>query len=143
MNIQGVVMNVSDLDRSIEFYRDVLGFTVQSRKDQLAAVRAPGTDRAQIIVLRAFGSSPLGGGRHIGIRSIVLEVESADQLERIAHALDSRKLLVNRREHPEWTALVGHDPDDVSVVVAWHPGGEEGAAHAWRTLDDFLYGIGE
>ena len=55
MNFQGVVMNVADLNRSIDFYREVLDFTVLSQKDQLAAVKAPGNDQPQVIVLRAFG----------------------------------------------------------------------------------------
>ena len=45
---------------------------------------APGSDRAQIVVLRALGSSPLAGARHVGLRAFLLDVESADQLERIA-----------------------------------------------------------
>ena len=88
MNFQGVVINVADLDRSIDFYCQVLEFTLLSQKEQLAAVSAPGGDRAQIIVLRAFGSSPMGGARHVGLRAFILEVESADQLERIADSLD-------------------------------------------------------
>jgi catechol 2,3-dioxygenase-like lactoylglutathione lyase family enzyme len=141
MNFQGVVMNVADLDRSIDFYREVLGFTLLSQEEQLAAVGAPSSDRAQVIVLRAFGSSPVGGARHPGVRAFVLEVESADQLERIASDLDSRRRLVSRRHHSEWTAVVGRDPDEVAVVVACVPGGI--TEDSWRTLDDLLYGIGE
>jgi len=141
MNFQGVVMNVADLDRSIDFYREVLGFTLLSKKEQLAAVSAQGSDRAQVIVLRALGSSPIGGARHIGLRAFVLEVESADQLERIANEFDSRRLLVSRRNHSEWMAVVGRDPDEVAVVVAYLPGGV--TEDSWKELDDFLYGIGE
>jgi catechol 2,3-dioxygenase-like lactoylglutathione lyase family enzyme len=144
MNFQGVVLNVDDLNRSIDFYREVLGFTLLAREDQLATVRAPGNDQPQVIVLRAFGrSSPMGGGGHIGLRAFMLEVESADHLERIASDLDSRKLLVSRRDHSEWSAVVGRDPDDVAVVVASHPRGGRITEDAWKTLDDFLYGIGE
>ena len=143
MNFQGVVMNVADLDRSIEFYREVLGFTLLSQEEQLAALGAPGSDRAQIIVLRAFGTSPAGGARQVGLRAFVLEIGSADELERIATDLDARRLLVSRRGHSEWTAVVGRDPDGVAVVVASHPGEGGIAEDSWRTLDDFLYGIGE
>ncbi len=143
MNFQGVVMNVADLDRSIEFYREVLDFTLVSRKEQLAAMSAPGSDRAQIIVLRVLGKSPLAGGGHIGLRSFMLEVDAADELERIATDLDARQALVSRREHSAWTAVVGRDPDRAAVVVAWHPGGWANIEDSWRTLDDILYGIGE
>ncbi len=141
MNFQGVIVNVADLNRSIDFYRDVLGFKLLSKADQLAAVSAPGSDRAQVVVLRALGSSPVGGARHVGLRAFVLEVETAHQLERIANELDSRGLLVSRRHHAEWTAVVGRDPDQVAVVVACVPGGV--TEDNWRTLDDLLYGIGE
>ena len=143
MNFQGVVMNVVDLNRSIDFYREVLGFTLLSQDEQLAAVSAPGNDQAQVIVLRAFGSGRLGGAGHTGLRAFILDVESADRLERIASDLDSRRLLVSRRDHSEWTAVVGRDPDGVAVVVARHAGGGRIPKNGWRTLDDFLYGIGE
>ena len=123
MNFQGVVMNVADLNRSIDFYRDVLGFALLSQEEQLAAMSAPGSEHPQVIVLRAFGSSPVGGARHIGLRAFVLEVDDADQLERIASDLGSRRHLVGRRDHDEWSAVVGRDPDGVAVVVAMHPGG--------------------
>lgn len=141
MNFHGVVMNVADLDRSVDFYRQVLGFTLLSQEEQLAVVGVSGGDRSQAIVLRALGSRPLGGGGHVGLQSFILEAESADQLEHIASELESRRLLVSRREHSEWTAIVGRDPEGVAVVVTWHPGGttEDG----WKVLDDFLYGIGE
>jgi catechol 2,3-dioxygenase len=140
MNFQGVVMNVADLNRSIDFYREVLGFALLSQGEQLAAMSAPGSDRTQVIVLRSFGGGPIGGARHIGLRAFVVEVDSADQLERIASELDSRRILVSRRDHAEWTAVVGRDPDEVALVVTWHPGVTE---DSWKALDDFLYGIGE
>ena len=141
MNFNGVVINVSDLDRSIAFYRQVLGFTLLSQEEQLAVVGASGGDRSQAIVLRAFGSSPLGGAGHIGLRAFLLEAESADQMDRIAGELEDRRLLVTRREHSEWTAVVGRDPEGVTVVVTWHPGGS--TEDGWKVLDDFVYGIGE
>ncbi len=143
MNFQGVVMNVADLNRSIDFYHDVLDFTLLSQNEQLATVSAPDSDRPQVIVLRAFGSSPAGGARHIGLRAFVLEVESADELERIASELDSRRLLVSRRNQSEWTAIVGRDPDGMALVVARVSGEGRLTEGSWRTLDDLLYGIGE
>ena len=143
MNFEGVVMNVTDLNRSIDFYRQVFGFTLLTQNDQLATVSAPDSDQPQVIVFRAFGSGRLAGARHTGLRAFVLEVESADQLERIASELDSRGHLVSRRDHSDWTAVVGRDPDGVAVVVACVSGARRISETSWRTLDDLLYGIGE
>jgi catechol 2,3-dioxygenase len=141
VNFQGVVMNVADLDRSIDFYREVFGFSLLSQKEQLAAIAGPGSDRPQVIVLRALGNSPARGARHIGLRAFILEVDTADRLERIVTNLDARKVPVSRRDHGDWSAVVSRDPDEVAVVVAWVPGGI--TEEHWKTLDDFLYGIGE
>ena len=55
MNFQGVVMNCTDLYRSVDFYREVLGFTLLSQEEQLAAVTAP-----RAIALRSSCSADLG-----------------------------------------------------------------------------------
>ncbi len=143
MNFQGVVMNVADLDRSIAFYRDVLGFTLLSQEDQLAAVCAPGSEQPQVIVLRAIGTSPVAGARHVGLRAFLLEVDTPGELERIASDLEARSLLVNRRNHTDWSAVVTRDPDRVALVLVSHPGGGRVTKDGWGSLDNFLYGIGE
>jgi catechol-2,3-dioxygenase len=141
MNFYGVVMNVADLNRSIDFYREVLPFMVLSQEEQLAVLGTSMEDRTQVMVLRAFGSGPLAGARHIGLRAFMLEADSTDQLEQIAGEFDRRGRLVSRRDHSEWTAVVGRDPDEVAVVVVWHA--DSGTDDGWKVLDDFLYGIGE
>ena len=141
MNFQGVVMNVADLtDRSTSIERcsiyaavprGAVGGGECSRKRPSSGHRVAG----------AWEQS-CRGARHIGLRAFVLEVEPAD-LERIASDLASRRLLVSRRDHREWTAVVGRDPDGVGVVVACVPGARAITEESWRTLDDVLYGIGE
>jgi catechol 2,3-dioxygenase len=141
MRFQGVVVNVEDLGRSMDFYRDVLGFSILSQQDRLAAM-GPADAPTQAIVLRALGSSPLGGAGHVGVRVFLLEADSASQLDLIGSRLDERRLLIGRRDHSDWSAVVGRDPDGVTMVAVWHPDGRA-ADGGWEVLDDFLYGIGE
>jgi catechol-2,3-dioxygenase len=143
MNFEGVVMNVTDLSRSIEFYRQVFDFTLLSQTAQLATMNGPESDHAQVIVLREFADGRLEGARHIGLRAFVLEAESTDRLEHVASELDSRGLLVGRRRHDDWTAVVGRDPDGVVFALTSVSGGGRKTEESWRTLDDALYGIGE
>jgi catechol 2,3-dioxygenase-like lactoylglutathione lyase family enzyme len=145
MYFQSIVMNVADIDRSLEFYSEVLGFKLLSRKDQLAAIHAP-SDRPQVIVLRALGasSSRVGGARHVGIRALVLEVESLDELERIASEMDRRQCMVARREGDTWRAAFGRDPDHTAVVAGSSRTPQQSITlEAWANLDEFLYGVGE
>ncbi len=145
MNFQSVVINVSNLDQSIEFYRDVFGFTLLSRQDQLAAVSAPGTEKPQVIVLRAFGTSGRGGGaRHVGIRALVLEVDSVGELDEIEQALEQKQSLGRRlTDNANWRAVVGYDPDRIAVVAGSSLGTGPITHDSWAALDESLYGIGE
>ena len=56
MNFQGVVMNVVDLNRSIDFYREVLGFTLLSQDEQLATVSAPGSTKLRSSCCERLGA---------------------------------------------------------------------------------------
>jgi catechol 2,3-dioxygenase-like lactoylglutathione lyase family enzyme len=146
MYFQSIVMNVADLDRSLEFYGEVFGFKLLARQEQLAAIHAPESDRAQVIVLRALqtSSSRVSGAGHVGMRALVFECGSLDELERIAAEMDRRKSLVARREGGTWTAAFGTDPDRIAVVAGCSLTPDKSITlDAWAELDDFLYGVGE
>ncbi|HTU36863.1 MAG TPA: VOC family protein [Acidimicrobiales bacterium] len=143
MNFQAVVLNVSDLDKSIDFYHDVFGFTELSRGDQLAAIGIPGSERTQVLVLRTLGTTGyVGGAHHIGMRAFVLEMDSLDRLNQVSAALDRRKSSVTRRETKAWVAVVGHDPDRIAVVASCSVGESPITYDDWD-LDELLYGLGE
>jgi catechol 2,3-dioxygenase-like lactoylglutathione lyase family enzyme len=144
MFFHSVVMNVAELDRSIDFYREVFGFSLVARQDQIAAMSAPGSERPQVIVLRAFATTGRGvGARHIGMRAFLLEVDSMDALEAIAGALDERGSFDGRREGSGWTAVVGHDPDRIAVVANASPASAAISIEGWKSLDEVLYTLGE
>jgi lactoylglutathione lyase len=144
MNLQTVVMNVSDLDKSVAFYRDVLGFSELATKDQLAAVYAEGNDRPQVIVFREIGTTGrLEGARHLGMRALVVEVDSIKELDRVAAALEKRGLLASRREGDEWLAAFGRDPDGTAVVAGASKSSTPITLQSWADLDESLYGVGE
>jgi catechol 2,3-dioxygenase-like lactoylglutathione lyase family enzyme len=148
MHLNSVVMNVEDLDRSVDFYRDVFGFTELSKKGELAAVYAPGEANPQVIVFRSLGSTAgrrVSGGRHIGIRALVIEVDSVEEVERIAAALDKRGSLLSRHgdDDSKWTAAFGRDPDQIAIVAGASLTPEPIELEAWAALDDTLYGVGE
>ena len=143
MNFQGVVSNVTDLERSIDFYCDVLGFTLLSRKEQLAAVNAPGSDRAQVLVLRALGSSPMGGARHIGLRAFVLEVDTADQQERIASELEARQRSPQPARDQRVDRRGGSRPGRDGRGRDLAPRGVRDGGGALENPRRLLYGIGE
>jgi catechol 2,3-dioxygenase-like lactoylglutathione lyase family enzyme len=146
MNFQSVVMNVEDLDRSIDFYRDVFGFTLLAKKDQLAAMSAPQSDHVQVIVFRSVSTSAARrvGAGHIGIRALVMEVDTLDELERVAAALDEKGSLVARHgEDNKWTAAFGRDRDQIALVVGTSLTSRPIELEAWTALHESLYALGE
>jgi catechol 2,3-dioxygenase-like lactoylglutathione lyase family enzyme len=147
MQFSGVVMNVADLDASIDFYSQVYGFTLLARKDQLVSMDAPGEGLPQVIVFRAVGSTSgrrvIGSG-HVGLRAIVIEIDSVDELERISAALDERGSLVARHgDGITWTGVFGRDPDHNAVIVGASLVEGPIPIDAWRDLNDALYSAGE
>jgi hypothetical protein len=77
------------------------------------------------------------------LRAFILEVDGPDELERIATDLEARSLLISRRDHSDWTAIVTRDPDRVAIVMVCDPGGGRIGKDGWGSLDTFLYGVGE
>jgi catechol 2,3-dioxygenase-like lactoylglutathione lyase family enzyme len=146
MYFQSIVMNVADLDRSLEFYGQVLGFKLLARQDQLASIYAPESERPQVIVLRSLvtSSARVGGAGHVGMRALVLECGSLSEFERIATELDRRRSLVSRRDGDTWTAAFGRDPDRTAVVAGCSLNPDQPITlDAWAQLDEFLYGVSE
>lgn len=145
MNFQSVVMNVEDCNRSIDFYCDVFGFTLLSRKDQLAAIYAPESDRAQVIVFRSIPTSAARrvGGGHVGIRGLIMEVDTLDELERIAANLEKHGCLIARHgDDATWTSVFGRDPDQIALAVGSSLTSGPIELQAWSALHDALYALG-
>jgi catechol 2,3-dioxygenase-like lactoylglutathione lyase family enzyme len=119
-----VVLLVRDLEKSLSFYRDVLGLTVISPPDFPAAFLRVGDERAgvphQIVLVprppaaRAGASSKLERDvHHIG-----LEV-SSDQLEPERARLSSLGLAIRGGEHPflPVEAFYLDDPDGNEIEI--------------------------
>jgi catechol 2,3-dioxygenase len=122
-----VVLRVADLDRSIEFYRDVLGFElIRILHDAIAFMRvAPGVaGHTQIIGLfrrdwpasrdgkRWEGCSPALSSLH----HFAFEIPRQDY-ERILDYVSQMGLKPNTAIHPwiGWRSIYVSDPDDHTV----------------------------
>jgi len=93
---------------------------------------------------RAFGTSGrVGGARHVGMRALIMEVDSVDELEQIASRLDSRGALVRRAHGDDWTAVVGSDPDRLAVITNCSLGPDPISTGHWSNLTEVIYGVGE
>jgi catechol-2,3-dioxygenase len=117
------VLYVRDVDRSVAFYRDLLEFKVVNEIPGRAAfLQAPASTNDHDIGLFAIGmgadNSGAGHGS-VGLYHIAWEVDTLDELERIAHRLADAGALVGASDHGTTKALYAKDPDGLEFEVSW------------------------
>jgi catechol-2,3-dioxygenase len=120
------VLYVRDLDRSIAFYRDVLGFGVVPMTPEgfrgAAFLQAPGSTNDHDLGLFAIGAeaAPSEAGRErVGLYHLAWEVDTLAELERLASMLAEHDALTGASDHGTTKSLYGRDPDGLEFEVAW------------------------
>jgi catechol 2,3-dioxygenase-like lactoylglutathione lyase family enzyme len=143
LTLQTALLNVSDLQQSIDFYRDVLDLRLVSQRDQVAALMIHEKDRSQVLTLRELGRSPLRPGRgNVGVRMLSFEVGSLGDLDVIEERLARRDALVWRRRTKAFTAIMGLDPDRIEIAIsASNVPGSPILREDWEEIDDTIYAI--
>lgn len=119
------VLFVRDLEGSVAFYRDVLGFTVVPMAPagmNAAFLQAPGStndhDLGLFEVGESAGPSPAGRGS-VGLYHLAWEVDTLAELERLAGVLRNAGALVGTADHGSTKSLYGRDPDGLEFEIAW------------------------
>ena len=121
-----VVLYVRDAGRSVAFYTDVLGFrTIGMSPDGFAGaafLQAPGSTNDHDLGLFEIGSGAgpsLAGRSTVGLYHLAWEVDTLDELERLAKRLNEVGALVGSSDHSTTKSLYAHDPDGIEFEVAW------------------------
>ena len=114
--VSHITLRVSDLDRSIAFYRDVLGFDVQRPADDLALFFSGPT----LVGLRPPLEGTPEGDRfseyRIGVDHLAFTVPDTDELEKLVEALREAEVETAGIETDEVTQkqyVCFRDPDNV------------------------------
>jgi catechol-2,3-dioxygenase len=116
------VLYVRDVEKSVAFYRDVLGFTQKMGFSGAAFLQAPGSTNDHDLGLFQVGSdaapSPAGRGA-VGLYHLAWEVETLDDLEDHLHKLAAADALVGMSDHGTTKSLYAKDPDGIEFEVVW------------------------
>lgn len=130
--VGGVTLQVSDLQRSVEYYSTVLGMTVLDREAKFARLGVGGTGE-QLAVLRekpGIARAPRAG--RFGLYHFAVLLPDRPSLGRFAAHLLSAGLRPGMADHAVSEALYLTDPDGLGIEVyadrprsAWTQQGDE------------------
>jgi catechol 2,3-dioxygenase-like lactoylglutathione lyase family enzyme len=120
------VLYVRDVERSVAFYTDVLGFRVLNMLPEgfqgAAFLQAPGSTNDHDLGLFEIGSeaaaSPAGRGA-VGLYHLAWEVDTLAELERLARRLSEAGALAGASDHGTTKSLYAKDPDGLEFEIAW------------------------
>ncbi|HEY6744497.1 MAG TPA: VOC family protein [Mycobacteriales bacterium] len=116
------VLYVRDVPRSVRFYSDVLGFRQVMGGPTAAFLQAEGSTNDHDLGLFQIGpdaaDSP-AGTTAVGLYHLAWEVDTLDELERIADALARHGALAGASDHSTTKALYAKDPDGLEFEVSW------------------------
>ncbi|MEU6252295.1 VOC family protein [Streptomyces sp. NPDC047043] len=125
-------LNVTDLDRSLAFYRDVLGFVlVGEGKEEGRRYAFLGDGERLVLTLWQQAGQPYEGER-AGLHHLALEAESIERVREYEAALRAYGAdfayegVVAHREGAASGGIFFHDPDGTRLEISV-PSGAEGA----------------
>jgi catechol-2,3-dioxygenase len=116
------VLFVSDLDRAVEFYRNVLGMEVIAREPRANAafLRAAGSDNHHDLGLFGLGASASGPPRgHTGLYHLAWQVAIIDELTKAREVLLAAGAFGGESSHGATKSLYGADPDGNEFEIMW------------------------
>ena len=117
------VLFVRDVDASVAFYSDVLGFTVaESLAGQAAFLRAPDSTNDHDLGLFHVGAeaAPSAAGRGaVGLYHLAWEVNTLGDLEELKGDLAAAGALAGASDHGTTKSLYGKDPDGLEFEIVW------------------------
>ncbi|WP_254544158.1 VOC family protein [Halomarina pelagica] len=123
-----VTLGVSDLDRSIEFYRDGLGLPMRERTEaDVAFFTTEGAWLAlypvELLAADANAAVPTGGGGFGGITLAHNVASRADVDAVVEEAETAGAEVVKSPRETDWGGYAGYfaDPDGYRWEVAWNP----------------------
>lgn len=122
--LQHLVLWISDVERSVRFYVEVLGFEVKMRVPRAAFLRIPGSSDDHHLGLFEQADVP---PPHEGVARMyhsAWEVGELTDLVRAQRRLVEADALVGQSDHGVSLSLYAKDPDGLEFEVFWTvPGG--------------------
>ena len=131
-HVGAVRLQVSDLERSLDYYQQVLGLRVRTRTNDSAALEAPGGDRPLVSLQAGSGVQPAPRQGAFGLYHFAILLPERAALGRFAAHLFRLGIRPGMADHLVSEALYLTDPDGLGIEVyadrprsAWVQNGRE------------------
>ena len=131
--LQHLVFWVSNVERSVRFYRDVLGFEVKVRYPNAAFLKIPGTPDDHNLGLFEQTGVPRPDERVARMYHAAWEVGELTDLARAKQRLIQTRSLVGSSDHGTSLSLYAKDPDGLEFELFWTV--PDGQPAGTRSLD--------
>jgi catechol 2,3-dioxygenase-like lactoylglutathione lyase family enzyme len=113
--VGSVVIFVSDLERSVSFYRDVFACEVTVEHAEAVLLRAPGGFQ---LYLRSVGERAAHPYGTVGVQYLMWTTDSTRTLRRFEETFRARGCYTYTHSEGGVTFVEGHDPDGIPAIVA-------------------------
>jgi len=119
------VLFVRDLETSVAFYTDVLGFSrIDMTPDGFAGaafLQAPGSTNDHDLGFEiGANAEPSGAGRTtVGLYHLAWEIDTLAEMKELASSLAENSALAGSSDHGTTKSLYGKDPDGLEFEIAW------------------------
>ena len=118
LRVGHVVLKVRELERSLEFYRDVLGFTVSSEMSNVMIfLTATGESHHDLGLLRVGDSAPSPLPSAVGLYHVAIQLADWDAVKQARDVLNERGLLRGTADHGVSRSLYTADPDGNEIEL--------------------------
>lgn len=118
VRIGHIVLKVRDLDRSLAFYRDLLGFRVASEMSNVMVfLTATGANHHDLALLRVGDSAPSPLPTAVGLYHVAVQLADWDAVKAAHALLSERGLLKGAADHGVSKSLYTTDPDGNEIEL--------------------------
>jgi catechol 2,3-dioxygenase len=118
VRIGHVVLKVRELERSLAFYRDLLGFRVTSEMSNVMVfLSASGESHHDLALLRVGDSAPSPMPTAVGLYHVAIQLEDWDAVKQAHALLAERGLLKGTADHGVSKSLYTTDPDGNEIEL--------------------------